>query len=189
MKIPARATFLRPRPNRQNLQNLQNSWIPQVVQNYLLPHERTVLAVHKHPGVFVSHGLVVACWFIAGRLVTTLTGSAALVPGLVWGTFFVLLVWLAVRAAAWLESYFVATETRLIFITGLVTKKVVSVPLREIGALEGRRSPLGRLFGYGELAAKPATPGYPIPRMNYMPYPDQLLAEMHNLMHPEDGED
>jgi hypothetical protein len=69
-----------------------------------------------------------------------------------------------------------------------VTKKAVSVPLREIGALRGRRSPLGRLFGYGEFVAEPAKPGYAIPKMNYMPYLEQLLAEMHDLLHWEDDE-
>jgi hypothetical protein len=183
VKIPARATFPRTQPSAQD------SWIPQVVQNYLLPHEHSVIVVHKHPAVFIGHGTVAGCWLIVACLVTVLTDSGALVLGVVWGVSAALLAWLAVRAAAWLESYFVATRTRLIFITGQVTKKAVSVPLREIGALEGRRSPLGRLLGYGEFVAKPATPGYAIPRMDYMPYPEQLLAEMHDLIHPEDGGD
>jgi hypothetical protein len=182
VKIPAWATFPRTRPK------LQNSWIPQVVQNYLLPHEHMVITVHKHPGVFIGHCLVAGCWCVAACLVTALTDSA-LALGVVWGVFLVLVAWLAVRVAAWLESYFVATETRLIFITGLVTKKAVSIPLREIRTLEGRRSPLGRLAGYGEFVAEPATPGYAIPRMNYMPYLEQLLAEMHDLMRPKDSED
>jgi hypothetical protein len=183
MKIPARATFPRSQPNPQA------SWIPRVVQAYLLPYEHSVIVVHKHPGVFLGHGLAAVGWFVVAGLATALTGSGALVTGVVWGVGAVLLAWLAVRAAAWLGSYFVVTETRLIFITGLVTKKAVSVPLREIGALEGRRSPLGRLLDYGEFVAEPATPGYAIPRMNYMPYPEQLLAEMHDLMQPEDGGD
>jgi hypothetical protein len=181
VKITLRATFLRARPGPQN------SWVPRVVQNYLLPHEHTAITVRKHPGVFIGHCLVVGCWCAAACLVTALTDSGALLLGVIWGAFAGLLTWLAVRAAAWPESYFVATETRLIFITGLMTKKAVSVPLREIGTLRGRRSPLGRLFGYGEFVAEPATPGYAIPRMNYMPYLEQLLAEMHDLLHL-DGE-
>lgn len=182
MKIPARATVPHTEPDPES------SWSPRVVQTYLLPHEHLVIVVHKHPGVFLGHGFATGLFLVAG-LAAALTGRGALVPGVVWGVFAVLLAWLAVRAAAWLGSYFVVTGTRLIFITGLVTKKAVSVPLREIGALEGRRSPLGWALGYGEFVAEPATPGYAIPRMNYMPYPEQLLAEMHDLMHPEDSGD
>jgi hypothetical protein len=80
-----------------------------------------VIAVRKHPGVFISHCVVVGGWRAAACLVTALTDSGALLLGVVWGVFAGLLTWLAIRAAAWLESYFVATETRLIFITGLVT--------------------------------------------------------------------
>jgi uncharacterized membrane protein YdbT with pleckstrin-like domain len=155
------------------------------VENYLLPHERPVIAVRKHPGVFIRHCLLAVCWCGAACLVTALTNSDPLVLGVVWGGFFVVLAWLAARAIAWLESYFVVTEMRLIFITGLATKRAVSVPLREIATLNSRRSLLGRLAGYAEFVAEPARPGYAIPKMNYMPYPEQLLAETKALLSPD----
>ena len=96
----------------------------------------------------------------------------------------VLLAWLAVRAIAWGNSFFVATEIRLVFITGLVTRKAVTVPLREIARLELHQSPVARLAGYGEFVTEPARPGYTIPKMNYIPYPKQLLAEMKALLPP-----
>lgn len=162
--------------------------IPQTVENYLLPRERMAIAVRRHPGVFISHCLLLGGWCTAACLITALTDSGPLVLGVVWGTLLVLLAWLAVRATAWLDSYMVVTEIRLVFITGLVTKKAVSVPLREIARLKPRQSPLGRLAGYGEFIAEPATPGYTIPRMNYMPYMQRLLAEMKALL-PEFADD
>jgi hypothetical protein len=159
--------------------------IPPLVENYLLPQETKVIAVHKHPGVFICHCLLVGCWCGAAYLVTALTNSDPLVLGVVWGGFFVILAWLAVRAIAWLGSYFVVTEMRLIFITGLARKRAVSVPLREIALLDARRSLLGRLVGYGEFVAEPAMPGYTIPKMNYVPYLEQLLAEIKALFPPD----
>ena len=38
---------------------------------------------------------------------------------------------------------------------------------------------------YAEFVAEPARPGYAIPKMNYMPYPEQLLAEMKALLSPD----
>lgn len=183
MKTPAWATLSRNRPRQKD------EGAPQAVLDYLLPHEYNCVTIRKHPGVFFGHCLVVSCWCVAACLVTAFTDSGALVLGIVWGMFVFFLAWLAVRVVAWRESYFVATETRLIFISGLTTKKVVSVPLREIGTLERRRSSLGRLLGYGEFVAEPATPGYSIPRMNYMPYLEQMLAEVQGLRYPDDRED
>jgi hypothetical protein len=155
--------------------------IPPLVENYLLPQETAVLTVHKHPGVFIGHCLLVGCWCGAACLITALTNTDPLVLGIVWGGFFAILAWLAVRAIAWLKSYFVATEMRLIFITGLTRKRAVSVPLREIATLDSRRSLLGRLVGYGEFVAEPARPGYTIPKMNYIPYMEQVLREIKAL--------
>jgi hypothetical protein len=160
---------------------------PRLVENYLLPREHVTIAVRKHPGVFLSHSAAVSCWCVAACLVTGFSDGGALILGAIWGGFAVLTAWLVVRAAAWRESFFVATETRLIFIEGLMNKKVVSVPLREIGVLKGRRSRLGRLLGYGEFVAEPVTPGYIIPRMKYMPYMGQLLAELRELLQLEDS--
>jgi hypothetical protein len=100
----------------------------------------------------------------------------------VWGGFILIVASLAVRGIAWLDSYFVATETRLIFISGLTAKRAVSIPLREIAKLDSRRSLPGRLFGYGEFVAEPTRAGYRIPKMNYMPYFQQLLAEMKTVL-------
>jgi PH (Pleckstrin Homology) domain-containing protein len=163
--------------------------MPQTVENYLLPHERMAIAVRRHPGVFIGHCLLLGSWCTAACLITALTDSGSLVLGVIWGVLFVLLVWLAVRATAWLDSYLVVTEIRLVFITGLVTKKAVSVPLREIARLKSRRSPLGRLVGYGEFVAEPARPGYNIPRMNYMPYMEQLQTEMRAILQLESADD
>lgn len=159
------------------------------MENYLLPHERAAISVRRHPGVFIGHCLLLGGWCGAGCLITALTDSGPLVLGVTWGALFVLLVWLAVRVTAWGDSYIVATEIRLVFITGLVTRKAVTVPLREIARLESRRSPLGRLVGYGEFITVPARPGYTIPKMKYIPYPKQLLAEMKALLPPEISDD
>jgi hypothetical protein len=39
-------------------------------------------------------------------------------------------------------------------------------------------------LGYGEIVALPVRPGYVIPKMNYMPYPEQLFQEVSSLLYP-----
>ena len=181
MKIRASMTFLSPRLRL-------SKQLPRVVSDYLLPDEYATITVRKHPGILFGHCVVITGWIVAACLVSVLSDGGAPILGAIWGGFVVLVAWLVVRMAAWLESYFVVTETRLIFITGIRTARVVSVPLREIGVLKGHRSPLGRMIGYGEFVAEPVTPGYVIPTMKYMPYMEQLLAEMRELLHLEESE-
>jgi uncharacterized membrane protein YdbT with pleckstrin-like domain len=184
MRIPAPARFLRVREYLEG----GRGGVPEVVSNYLLPHEEMVITVRRHPGIFIAHISVLACCCLAAILLTVLTGSA-FGFGVAWGVCLALLIWLAVRAVAWLEEYFVATESRLIFVTGRWRRKTVSVPLREIADIKSRRSLIGRLAGYGEFIAEPVRPGRAIPKMNYMPYLDQLLAEIQHLFHPDLGDD
>lgn len=159
-----------------------SSEFPRTVEKYLLPHERAAIATRRHPGIFIGHFLLLGSWCGAACLITALTDAGPLILGMVWGAAFVLLVWLGVRAAAWPNSYFVATDIRLVFITGLAAKKTVSVPLREVASLKSHQSPLGRLVGYGEFIAEPATLDYTIPKMNYLPYLEQLLMEMKAIL-------
>lgn len=160
------------------------SGIPPLVDNYLLQQERVVVTIRKHPGVFVGQCLVAVCWCGAAALATVFTDSNPLAVAIVWGGFLTLLVWLLIRVIAWAESYFVVTEMRLIFINKLAKQKVVSVPLREVAAFDKRRSLMGRLVGYGELVAKPTKSDYSIPKMNYMPYFEQMFAEVMALLPP-----
>ena len=163
--------------------------LPLAVTNYLLPHEKRAIAVHLHPGVYASHASLLACSCVAASLITANTSSGIFVLSIAWGVCGIILFWLIIRAAAWFGTFFVVTEIRLIFISGLVVPKVITVPLREIRDLELRRSLFGRLIGYGVFIAEPSKHGYKIPKMNYIPYPEQLFLETYGMLFPEGTED
>jgi hypothetical protein len=181
MRIPRIARFLL---IRKYLGGNQGG-VPQTVANYLLPHEQNVITVRRHPGCFISYLSLLACWCVAASLLTATTDSDPLVLGAAWGVCFILFLWLIQQVNIWLDSYFVATEIRLIMIIGLKKPKVTMGTLREIGEIGLRRSLLGRILGYGEIVAWPVRPGYVIPKMNYMPYPEQLFQEVSSLLFPE----
>jgi membrane protein YdbS with pleckstrin-like domain len=151
--------------------------LPPEVTGYLLPHERTAISVHRHPAIFVIPvGLLVASCVAAGILTAFVISDNAVVLGLVWGVCFALLVYLLAQVAAWWRSYFVVTRARIIFIRGLVARKVTTIPLVKITNLTLRRSSMGSLLGYGTIVADLAgSDSIPI---NYMPYPEQLFLEV-----------
>jgi hypothetical protein len=181
VNIPVIPRFLR---IRKYLEGSQYE-VPQMVMNYLLPHEHDVITVRRHPGAFIGYVSLLTCGLVAASLLTALTDSGPLAFGAVWGICFILSLWLIGIVYIWFGTYFVATEIRLILISGLASRKVITIPLREIGEIALRRSLLGRIVGYGEIVASPARPGYVIPKMYYLPYPEQLFQEVSSLIYPE----
>ena len=159
--------------------------IPSRVRHYLLPYEKDMVIVHRHPGLLAGHAILLAFACAAASLLTAITNSGAYILSAAWGACSVILLYLIFRAAEWGSTYFVVTRVRLIFITGLVVRKVTTVPMREIRDLELRRSWPGRLLGYGTFIAEPSRPGYRIPKMNYMPYPEPIFLEMVGVLFPE----
>jgi hypothetical protein len=180
VKIPSIPRFLR---IRKYLGGNQGG-IPQVVMNYLLPHERNVITVRRHPGIFISHISLLACCCAAASLLTAMTDSGPPALGAAWGACFIVFLWLIIRVAAWGDAYIVATEIRLVIITGQMTRRATTVPLREIYTVQLHRSLLGLIAGYGEILTFPVREGYVIPRLKYMPYPEQLRQEIVGLLHP-----
>jgi hypothetical protein len=166
-----------------------SSEFPQTVSQYLLPHEKQVIAVHKHPAVFAVHCSILAAACAAASLLTIIASSGELVLGIAWGICFSIFLWLVIRVVTWSDSYFAVTSARMIFITGLVVRKAITVPIQEIHDLSFHRSWPGRLLGYGIFIADQATYSYRIPSMNYMPYPEQLYLDVCGVLFPDDEED
>jgi membrane protein YdbS with pleckstrin-like domain len=165
-----------------------SSVVPSGVTDYLLPYEKQVITVRRHPGLLVAHVILLGCACVAASLLTVFTNSGALVLSAVWGTCAVILLYLIARVAQWLSAFFVVTDTRLMFITGIIARKVTTVPIREIHDLELHRSLIGRLIGYGRFIAQPSKTGDRMPRMNYMPYSEQLFLEVASLLFPDEVE-
>ena len=163
--------------------------IPQIVNQYLLPHEKQVITVHKHPAIFVLHCGILAVALATASLLSAFTNSSGLALGLAWGACFVIFTWLIIRLAAWSVSYLAVTSVRLIFITGFITHKVITVPLAAINDFSFYRTQLGRLLGYGVFVADLATDTYTVPNMNFMPYPEQIYLEICGVLFADDAND
>jgi membrane protein YdbS with pleckstrin-like domain len=152
--------------------------IPQAVKDYLLPHEKRVITVRRHPGQLALHAASLAWACTAASLITALTASGPLLLGAAWAACAVILTYLIVRGIGWLHAYVVVTEFRMIFIAGLTVRKVVTVPVREIDDVLLYRSPLARIIGYGTIILQPVRPGQRLPKMSYIPYPEQIFVEI-----------
>ena len=60
-------------------------------------------------------------------------------------------IWLVVRYSKWLTTHFVITSRRVIFRTGLLSKRGVEVPLDRVNTVHFSQGLLERLVGAGDL--------------------------------------
>jgi hypothetical protein len=160
--------------------------VPPEVYRYLLPHERRVITVRRHPVVLAGpFGFLASAVIGASLLTATRRKDVTALHG-AWGAPGIALLVSAIRLYAWLNSYVVVTNTRLLYVKSLASTKVNAIPLSEIRALDLHRSSLGRLLGYGTFVVKTSGPDE---KIRLLPYPEQLYLEVYGTLAPEDDED
>ncbi len=156
---------------------------PADIKKYLLPHERQVVTVRKHPAVLMGPiSLTAAGLIVAAVLSYTLLRHESTLRNVVWIAWLGLLAWLLWNAAEWGVGYFVVTSTRMIQTTGLVTRRVDMMPLVKVTDMSFQRSAMGRLLGYGEFILESAGQDQALRTVTYIPYPEQLYLKVCELL-------
>ena len=161
--------------------------VPLLAYRYLLPHERRVIVLRRHPAVLAGFiGGLASALATAGFLTATRRNEVAALRG-AWGASGIAFFLSAIRLYAWLNSYVVVSDIRLLYIKSLAGAKIDAIPLSEIRSVNLRRSAWGRLLGYGTLVIK--TSGRD-EKIHAMPYPEQLYIELNGALFPaNDGDD
>jgi uncharacterized membrane protein YdbT with pleckstrin-like domain len=163
--------------------------VPASVNRYLLPHERQVITVHKHPAVLIRPvfevlvGLALAGWLTT--VLAKVNGVAVLVIWILWG---ILFLRLAIKVFEWSETYFVVTSQRFVLATGLLTRKVNMMPLSKVTDMSFQRSTMGRILGYGEFILESAGQDQALTNVDHLPYPEQLYLEVCGLIFKDSGD-
>jgi len=159
------------------------SGLPTSVDRYLLPDERSVIAVRMHPAALAGP-LVLAC----GGLVAArkLSGRSPR-PDIVWGGYLPVPLYFLRRLAAWPVSYLIVTDKRMVLTGGLLIRTAAFMPLGKVTGLTLQRTVLGRLLGYGTLIVTSDSRHQPFRKVRYLPYPEQLYLEISGLL-PQEGQ-
>jgi len=157
--------------------------VPASVNRYLLPHERQVITVHKHPAVLIRPifevliGLAIAGWL--SNSVAHGNGTVILVIWILWA---LLLLRLGIKILDWSVDYFVVTSQRFVLATGVITRKVNMMPLSKVTDMSFQRTTLGRILGYGEFILESAGQDQALRVVDHIPYPEQLYLEVCGLI-------
>jgi membrane protein YdbS with pleckstrin-like domain len=153
------------------------------VGRYLLPHEREVIIVRRHPAILIGPSVLVLVWAVAAVVLTAtiLRGNEPLVTAvwIAWLVLFVRMIWKAIN---WTGTFFAVTSQRLLLISGALTKKAEMLPLTKVTDMSFQRSFTGRLLGFGEFIIESAGADRSLQTVDYIPFPEQLYLEVCGLI-------
>ena len=144
---------------------------------YLAQDEEIVLTVHRHGSVLLrplmSAVLMIVFAAVVGFLTSPSEGGDLVdtIAGVVALLFFLRLLW---RVWEWRADRVVVTDRRIFEVSGLLSRKVASMPLAKMTDITYHRSLLGRLLGYGELIVETAGQEQALHRLDHLPKPDDF---------------
>jgi uncharacterized membrane protein YdbT with pleckstrin-like domain len=160
---------------------------PADVERYLIPGEREVIAVRKHPAVMLAP----IVWAVIGLIIAAVLSDTLLrhdsgltwIVWAIWGLVFLRLLW---AASTWAVDYFIVTTNRFIETTGLLNRRVAMMPMKKVTDMAFERPFLGRILGYGTFILESAGQDQALSRVDFIPYPVQLYLEVCELMFEPD---
>jgi uncharacterized membrane protein YdbT with pleckstrin-like domain len=118
-------------------------------------HETVTVELHPHWWFLVLP--VVAVVASIGAAVATMVGTDVDTTGRTiagWASLVALgvsAIWLVIRYSRWLTTHFVITNRRIIFRTGLVTKRGIEIPVDRVNTVHFSQGVFERIVGAGDL--------------------------------------
>jgi hypothetical protein len=152
---------------------------------YLGVDEQIVTVDRRHVAVLLrpaSHALLAVAVSGVVGLVTSPQEGADLIDtllGLVAIFFAARLAW---RMWEWWVDRIVVTDRRIFEVSGIVTRRVASMPLAKVTDMTYQRSLLGRLLGYGDFVVESPGQRQGIYRINHLPKPDDFYRTVTSLV-------
>jgi uncharacterized membrane protein YdbT with pleckstrin-like domain len=152
---------------------------------YLASDENVVLQARRHAAVLAGPALAalgaIALAVFVGVIVSPSEGADLLdtLGGLFALWFLVRFLW---RAWEWWVDRIFVTEKRIFEVSGLLTRKVASMPLGNLTDMTYQRSLWGRVFGYGELIVETAGQAQALSRIAYLSNPDEFYRAVTALV-------
>jgi len=158
------------------------------IERYLLPTETRILAVRRHwarlaEPVFTT----VASLVLLFALDQALPPRESLMRDLLLAGWVILAGRLVWKLLEWREDWFVVTDRRLLLRSGLLTRKIGMMPLIKVTDMSYSRPLVGRFLGYGEIIIESAGQDQALRRIQYLPHPDGLYAEICELLFGPDA--
>lgn len=153
-----------------------------VFRKYLMANEGNVIAVRRHPAVLLRYFCeVLGGLVVAGVLIGWLGGGGA-VAAAVWIAWLLVLGRLFWKLLTWTVEFFIVTDLRLMYIRGLVSRRVGMIPRGKVTDIKMERTVLGEILDYGTFIMESAGDDQAFREVTFMPYPEQLYYEVSSAI-------
>ncbi len=156
---------------------------PRDSDEYLLDTERRVIRVRMHWAKLAWDIFeTVALLAVAVMVSYLLPPSMWLVQNILWyAALFVLLRFTYVVLNWWVERI-VVTDKRMMMTTGIITTKVLMMPIGKVTDLTYERPLMGRILGYGTMIVESAGQIQALNRLEYLPKAEQVYDAISELV-------
>jgi membrane protein YdbS with pleckstrin-like domain len=152
---------------------------------YLASDEDLELEVRHHLAVLIGPALAAVAAIVGGAVLGFILSPdqnsdfVDTVLGLLAVFFFLRLGW---KVWQWYEDRIYVTTHRVVEVSGVLTRRVASIPLIKVTDMTYRRSLPGRVLGYGELVLESAGQRQALERIAYIPGPDRFYRTVTSLL-------
>ncbi|MGA4545815.1 PH domain-containing protein [Uniformispora flossi] len=158
---------------------------PKTVQRYLLPGERCAIAVRRHWSVLLRPGSTAfGATALAVLLALYFPDENVVVHLALWPVVAASVLWLTWHYLVWRHDYFFVTDRRVMVTTGVLTRRVLMLPLAEVSELKFERPLAGRILGHGTLVLESEVSEEALQAVEYVPWPDTVYVRMCDLLYP-----
>jgi len=156
---------------------------PRDSDEYLLDSERRVIRVRLHWAslswdVFEALALLAVCVMVSYLL----PPSMWLLQNILWYGALIVVLRFAYLVLSWWVERIVVTDKRVMMTTGIITTKVLMMPIGKVTDLTYKRTLMGRLLGYGTMVVESAGQIQALNKIDYLPKADQVYDAISELV-------
>jgi membrane protein YdbS with pleckstrin-like domain len=148
----------------------------------LLDTEHRVVRVRRH-WAYLSWDVFEAIALLAAAVMTSyvLPSSMWLLQNILWYAALIVVLRFAYQVLSWWVERIVVTDQRMVMTTGLITTKVLMMPISKVTDLTYERPLMGRFLGYGTVIVESAGQIQALNRLDYLPKPEQVYRAIDEL--------
>lgn len=148
---------------------------------YLAARERLVTTVRLHPAVLAGTALQTLGAIALALVINLLAGRGGLAT-LGWWFMLIMIARFLWLAFDWSVERVMISDKRILKVSGILTRKVETMPLAKVTDLTYRRDLAGRMLGYGAFIVESAGQEQALRQIDYLPRPDRLYLTLCDMM-------
>jgi uncharacterized membrane protein YdbT with pleckstrin-like domain len=152
---------------------------------YLPAHEEIVTQVRRHWSVLAGPFAAAVGALVAAAAVGYLVSPRAdsdFLDTLVSVVAIFFLLRFVYKTWEWYSNRVVVTNQRFVEVSGIITRKVASMPITKVTDMTYRRTLPGRILGYGDLILESAGQDQALSRIDHLPNPDVFYRTVTSLL-------